>query len=1645
MKRPVSSKSLRPSLLAVPAAALMLGAAQAGTTVGLNFQSWYYDSGATPQTIGFGAGYQTTGVPVTAKAFGVDVANWTNSDPLDSNAAFTASVPFGGGLTANVTASNMWQTGLTAPGVWGTSAGSWYAAWPPGSEVLPLITPGNYQVAWSYLDNTGWSMQLSGLNAKFPSGYVIELIGGNKTTTTSSVGITENAGSTAVGTVTFAVLPDNLGLGTSPVLHHDALTLTNPSRPDTRNCALAGLIVTDKPVVTGCYPAASKVTVGDSFTLTSRVIGLGTLSYQWQRNGSNIPGATSATYTDPQATADESGSYQLVATSDLFPGESATSQSVTVSVSSQGSFSGYTASSDADTSWVLANADFSVNFGGADTTFGGVAWEGTSTNDHLASETYATGAGYKVAHSNPGNYWGSIYNGFYPDGSQPELLKTGSYTGGTAQIDIDGLVIGHVYKAKFILADSRGGNVDGRQVDIQAIGTIGSSGNVGFAYNDGRFGVVTATWKATSTRSSFYNVVSGAAGTQLNAFQIKDIYTTPPAASLTWDDGAGNHIWSSTAANWTGASWINDPAANAIFGVTGAGPVTLGEAISVADITIDAAGYTIAGNTLTLDGSGITTNEDATISSALVASGPWTKKGAAQLTLDGTNSTSGGIAILAGTLRVGSGGASGSLGSGNVVNNGVLIIDRSDALSFGGVISGTGSLSKSGAGTLTLTGQPSYTGTTTIDGGSLVLQASGTYVYNGGSVFINNGSTLKLAGNRYDMSSKTVSFDGTGGNVLDTSSGLNFVSWTGNTFVTNGGAQNSIIGTSGMNMNSGVTTTFNVARGTDPTDLLVSCPLWNAGSIRKTGDGIMTLTADNAFSGTATVNGGTLIVNGKLTGTSAVIVNSPATLVGTSTIKGNVTVNNGGTISPAGSSIGTMTSDNTVLLNEGSLTVVQIDKAGGVLTQDELAGATINFGGTLEITATGQALATGDSFKLFHAASGVYNGAFVEVILPVLSGLAWDLSGLNTNGTIAVVNNVPTPSFNPPTGGYIGAQTITISSVVGSTVYYEFTTDGSAPANPTVSSPHGEFTIGTATVEAPVDAVVKIKAYAVQTGWTSSPIAEGTYGTVTTPTWSYNGSGSWSDSLNWLRGVVATGSGVTADFSTLTLIEASTVSLDSARTLGALVFGDVGNAQNWTLNGGNLTLATTSGVPAISVANQTTTISALVAGSQGFAKSGAGKLVLSAANPYSGTTTVNGGLLEAQTKNGDVPYVVNSGGTLQLGYSNGGGYANSNIKLHGDGIAATTGLYLKGGSSYNAAGTLELLDAPTTIRQYGSGAAFIGTFDINGTGLSCSAAASGSVIDANIEIVSRGYGMATQIAMGANTATGDLVINGPLNVGSMGFYKRGNGSVALKGTAGAGNLFLVLQGGTVICGTTNCIGANADVPASAGTTLALNGFSQTVKSLTAAGTIKVAAPGTDVLHVTNELNITNATLDFDLTGTPSGPVLVLASYGTLTGTAFASVVDLPSGYTLNTNYNGLKQIALVGSGFGSWIGGFGLALGDQDPGDDPDGDGFSNLLEYVLGGTPSLHDATTIAPVPTKSGNDYILTFKRSDRSESDTVQTLEYGNDLIGWTSIPIGAISAAPVVVEENVPSADLDQVTVTLPTNGATQFFARLKVVK
>jgi fibronectin-binding autotransporter adhesin len=157
-------------------------------------------------------------------------------------------------------------------------------------------------------------------------------------------------------------------------------------------------------------------------------------------------------------------------------------------------------------------------------------------------------------------------------------------------------------------------------------------------------------------------------------------------------------------------------------------------------------------------------------------------------------------------------------------------------------------------------------------------------------------------------------------------------------------------------------------------------------------------------------------------------------------------------------------------------------------------------------------------------------------------------------------------------------------------------------------------------------------------------------------TWNTDASGNWSDTSKWLSGVVADGTGNTADFSTINIAADRTVTLDAAHTLSTLKFGDAGvTDHNWTLSGANtLTLGTT---PTINVVNQTATISSLIAGTA-FTKLGAGTLVLngSVVNTFTGTIAVKAGTLTEDFSNLGTPanLVASSvvlslaGGTLNI-------------------------------------------------------------------------------------------------------------------------------------------------------------------------------------------------------------------------------------------------------------------------------------------------------------------------------------------------------------------------------------------------------------
>ncbi|MER9330971.1 autotransporter outer membrane beta-barrel domain-containing protein [Mesorhizobium sp. M0488] len=131
------------------------------------------------------------------------------------------------------------------------------------------------------------------------------------------------------------------------------------------------------------------------------------------------------------------------------------------------------------------------------------------------------------------------------------------------------------------------------------------------------------------------------------------------------------------------------------------------------------------GVTLNAGGGTFETNADLTLSGLIGGAGALTKTGNSALILTADETYTGGTTISAGTLQLGSGGTSGSL-IGDVLDNAALVFNRSDSLTYAGVISGTGVVNQVGTGTTIFTGANTYAGGTTVSAGTLQLGNGGT-------------------------------------------------------------------------------------------------------------------------------------------------------------------------------------------------------------------------------------------------------------------------------------------------------------------------------------------------------------------------------------------------------------------------------------------------------------------------------------------------------------------------------------------------------------------------------------------------------------------------------------------------------------------------------------------------------------------------------------------------------------------------------------------------------------------------------------------------------------------------------------------------------------------------------------------------------
>ncbi|KAF0104631.1 MAG: YapH protein [Rhodospirillaceae bacterium] len=400
--------------------------------------------------------------------------------------------------------------------------------------------------------------------------------------------------------------------------------------------------------------------------------------------------------------------------------------------------------------------------------------------------------------------------------------------------------------------------------------------------------------------------------------------------------------------SYTGGTTVNGGTLR--LGAVGSLPTGGALAINGGTVELNGNDQTIgalsgAGGILSLGGATLTAGNSASsvFGGIIQGAGSLMKQGSGMLTLLGANSYGGGTTVLSGILQ----GNTASL-QGNIVNNASVWFAQDTAGTYAGDMSGTGSLVLNGAGTLSLIGNNSYTGGTTVNGGVLslggpnALPALGALTINGGTVAL-NGNDLTLG-----------------------------------MLVGSGGALS--LGSADLTVAGGGSTT-------------VGTVITGSGGLNLTGGGFLNLTAANTYTGPTSVFDGVLAVNGSIN--SDVTVGAAGQLRGSGTIFGNL---NAGGVTAPGNSIGTLNVAGSYTQAAGSTYEVEVNAAG----QSDLVNvtgapgtATIN-GGMVSVIPILGLYAPRTTYTILSATGGVAGSyAGVGTSLPFLqSSLSYDANNV---------------------------------------------------------------------------------------------------------------------------------------------------------------------------------------------------------------------------------------------------------------------------------------------------------------------------------------------------------------------------------------------------------------------------------------------------------------------------------------------------------------------------------------------------------------------------------------------------------------------------------------------------------------------------
>ncbi|GAU86300.1 extracellular serine protease precursor [Bosea sp. BIWAKO-01] len=417
----------------------------------------------------------------------------------------------------------------------------------------------------------------------------------------------------------------------------------------------------------------------------------------------------------------------------------------------------------------------------------------------------------------------------------------------------------------------------------------------------------------------------------------------------------------SAASNYTIAS-------GALLGVNdNLGTVTAGSIAGAGQIRIE------SGSTLETGA----THASTSFTGMIYDAGSIRKVGTGTLTLTQENSYAGGTTIAGGAISISRESNLGSTSGALTLNGGVLqvtgttltelnravvfgtagggfdIADAGNSFTLSQSFSGTGAFSKAGAGTLLLKSTQSYSGATTVSGGTLRAGQVGSF--SAASAFtVASGARLDLAGFSQSIGSLA---------------GAGMVTLGAGTLTA--GSDNSSTGFAGS--------------------------ITGSGGLTKAGAGTLTLSGASSYAGSTQVQAGKLVVNGSL---ASAVTLAGGTLGGSGTV-GAISVGGGATVAP-GNSIGTLTVSGNVAFASGSIYQVEVNAAG---QSDRIvaSGLATLAGGTVAVLAETGNYAASTNYTILTAAGGV-SGQFANVTSN-LAFLTPSLSYGATSVTLTMARN----------------------------------------------------------------------------------------------------------------------------------------------------------------------------------------------------------------------------------------------------------------------------------------------------------------------------------------------------------------------------------------------------------------------------------------------------------------------------------------------------------------------------------------------------------------------------------------------------------------------------------------------------------------